>query len=265
MNFDKIDAFNSFDDKSASLTLFLDQDNADLIAQTWSRLKTNLSLKALHLITNYYVLPDELPLLARLESFSLVNYHANINSVLKQLSSTCSKLYLDGFLTAIWDMETLAKENSALMSCVTHLTLGKIGQSYCSFVDDTRNNLTNISRFVGKHFKNITFLDVRFTSEPKLLLSDFLAALQPLSSLEELHFSLKNDDQLRELPTCTEANLKIDSVKKLCISLASTESPDMKQYFGHIFPNVEHIEVKESKPVCVYELVESIKANAPIK
>lgn len=165
MDFNKVDAFNNLDDESTSLTLFLDPDNADVISQTWDRLESNISLKALHLISNFYDLPDDLSLLSRLESFSLVNYGRNINNVLKQLSSSCHKLYLDNFLSAVWDMESLAEENPALMSSVTHLTLGKIGQSYCSFVDDTQNNLKNISLFVGKHFSNLTYLDVRYTLE----------------------------------------------------------------------------------------------------
>lgn len=165
MDFTKIDAFDNLDDASTSLTLFLDQDNADVISQTWSRLESNISLKALHLISNFYNLPDDLSFLSRLESFSLVNYLGNTNNVLKQLSSSCYKLYLDNFLSAMWDMESLAQENSALMSSVTHLTLGKIGQSYCSFVDDTQNNLKNISRFVGERFKNLKYLDVRYTLE----------------------------------------------------------------------------------------------------
>lgn len=165
MDFNKIDTFDNLDDESPSLTLFLDQDNARVISQTWSRLELNISLKALHLISNFYNLPDDLSFLSRLESFSIVNYHGNINNVLKQLSSSCYKLYLDNFLSAVWDMETLALENSPLMCSVTHLILGKIGQSYCSFVDDTQNNLKNISRFVGERFSNLTYLDVRYTLE----------------------------------------------------------------------------------------------------
>ncbi len=143
-----------------SLTLIYMPYPIDLQHQVWSAINSMETLKELNLFYIFQcTISDEMPALAKLESFSLDGYYGDIVSVLRQLGPSLRRLHLDDIHCSIEQLQQGLAANPQLAEGLTHLTIGSINN-----VKPVLNNLKRkqIFDFICAQFRSLKYL--AFTS-----------------------------------------------------------------------------------------------------
>lgn len=128
----------------------------------WESLNNSLlSLRALHLFSmqTCKMISDNMPVIARLEKFTLDLYSSDPIPVLKQLSSNCRQLRIGPYsaFTALSILKQLTTCNFNLVSNLTHFSIrSKDNLSFDQFCT------VEIVKMIGEKFRSLTFLDLEF-------------------------------------------------------------------------------------------------------
>lgn len=142
----------------SSLTLIYMPYPIDLQHQVWSSINS-MTLKELNLFYIFQcTIPDDMPCLAKLESFSLDGYYGDIVSLLRQLGPNLKRLHLDDIHCSVEELQQALAANSGFSRNLTHLTIGSINN-----VKPMLNNRSKkIFDLICSHFRSLKYL--AFTS-----------------------------------------------------------------------------------------------------
>ena len=128
--------------------------------RAYSIINSILTLKRLHLFVYGRVILENMPILARLERFSLNYYFGNIVSILAQLGPPIRRLYLDYIPCDLGQLRQLVQMQPEFGTNLTHLIVVNI-RSNQSSVQDRKQFL----QLICNNFLALTHLDVTFTNQ----------------------------------------------------------------------------------------------------
>ncbi|KAI2795957.1 hypothetical protein BLOT_016230 [Blomia tropicalis] len=204
----------------------------------WTHINSLKCLKSFHLFMYRCGTIDDMPVLGRLEQFSLSYYFGDIVSVLTKLGPGIRRLYLDYIPCNLDQLKQLIEIQPRLADGLTHLTVVNI-RSNQSTIEDRKQFL----RLICMNFIHITHLDVTFTNQMSLI--ELLPELVRLKKLTKL--KLQISCILPEFTIHRSANQRpkpIESIKTLYLIFCKPYDGTRLHYLDKIpviFPNVEEL------------------------
>lgn len=242
-----------------SLTILSKRRSTEIAAKFWSWIDDIPSLKNLALFGMFdNRLPTSLKALSRLEVFSLTGYSDDVLPIMTQLGRPLRHLLLDRLSLPVSRLESILEQTAPRewITGVTQLSLGSLNTGMVS----SKAYLEKIKQYMSffcRHFRQLTFLQVRFALQIEL--PQLVTELRRLPFLTELRLAQIGSSNPRDEPDRRTLQ-SLPSVRRLtleCTTAKAAQDPFWKFWIPLIFPNAK----TKIAPECVQGSEDGMRLN----